>query len=233
MSNTNVGYIQFYIQFYLSFQCIISIKRWLVRYLHLSQTEVWNSQWRAFYNRAAEAFVKWHWWAIRRHWEGTGGMLCDLNPRSKQAGHWHLPLELSSFSSRPRGVLKPPWRNTASTVSSSHLLKLFTVTGWVMVSCLGPDILSLQLILICDGMLPSTVLPGIQRGGEAGEEAGKPNGSLNLCFCIILRICFPKNLTPKIWTNHTAKQPYVWLTTVWGSTDPPHPRSKPPAKDWL
>ena len=195
MSNTNVGYIQFYIQFYLSFQCIISIKRWLVRYLHLSQTEVWNSQWRAFYNRAAEAFVKWHWWAIRRHWEGTGGMLCDLNPRSKQAGHWHLPLELSSFSSRPRGVLKPPWRNTASTVSSSHLLKLFTVTGWVMVSCLGPDILSLQLILICDGMLLFSL--AFREEGKQGRRQGSLTVASTSVSALFWEFVSPKTSHPK------------------------------------
>lgn len=95
----------------------------------------------------------------------------------------------SSPSSRPPWCTEEPplWKHYICNILIL-LSEALHVIGLIMLSSFGPNLLSLELIIVCDCMfLPSTVFSlAFREVGRRRRKGGKPpDGSLNLCFCAL------------------------------------------------
>lgn len=226
MSNTNVGYIQFYIQFYLSFQHIISIKRWLILKLKsetANEEHFITGQQKPLLSDTDEPS------AGTEREQVTCCVTLTPGP-SKQA------TDISRLSCLLKqatwGTEEPPWRNTTSAVSSSHLLKLFTVTGWVVeFSWTRHSVYNWpSFVMACLLQLFSLAF---REEGKQGRRQGSLTVASTSVIALFWEFVSQKTSHPKFELITFQNSHMWWLTTIWGSIDPPHPRSKPPAKDWL
>lgn len=78
------------------------------------------------------------------------------------------------FSLKPDtwGIEEPPWRNTTSTVSLSHLLKFFIVIRWIMLSWTRPFVFTTHHHLWWHASFNCSPWHSERRGGRGrGREA--------------------------------------------------------------
>lgn len=93
----------------------------------------------------------------------------------------------SSPSSRPPWFTEgKPDENTTKAISSSYSAKLFTVIGLIMLGSFGPDLLSLELIIVCDCMFSSTVF---SLAFWVGGKWDPPGQSPLVLLCIVIFNC--------------------------------------------